>query len=52
VTAVALHDFAGEGKHELDFKEGDEILNIQKEEGGWWHGDYTRIPPAVCESLK
>ncbi|VDO05318.1 unnamed protein product [Rodentolepis nana] len=38
ITATAIHDFSGSQLHELSFKAGDEISDIDKFDDQWWCG--------------
>ena len=35
---TAIYDFEGQSAEELSLKEGDRIILLSKDEGGWWHG--------------
>jgi len=35
---TAIYDFEGQSAEELSLKEGDCIILLSKDEGGWWHG--------------
>ncbi|KAG2171285.1 hypothetical protein INT43_002907 [Umbelopsis isabellina] len=36
---TALYDFEGQSGEELSMKEGDRIVLLNRDEGGWWHGN-------------
>ncbi|EFA78234.1 myosin IB [Heterostelium album PN500] len=38
-TVKALYDYDAASQDELSFKEGDQIVIIQKDNGGWWEGE-------------
>lgn len=38
-TVTALYDYDAGTADELSFKEGDQIVVIQKDNGGWWEGE-------------
>jgi hypothetical protein len=38
-TVTALYDYDATTEDELSFKEGDQIVVIQKDQGGWWEGE-------------
>jgi len=37
-TATALYDYSAQTEDELSFAEGDKIIIVQKDPGGWWEG--------------
>jgi hypothetical protein len=37
-TVTALYDFEAQSAEELSLKEGDRIILLSRDEGGWWHG--------------